>query len=154
MFSAYWHPPYSDHFKPIGPWPSHGIAGTWDAEFLSGLDIPESSFIFRKGVQKETHGYDPFEGKTDDGLFLEKVLKNFEVNKIVAWGIAIDYCLKAFVLHALKLGYEVYVAIDASVAVNINPNDEQNAIEEMRIAGAIITTTEEIILKRPRALNY
>lgn len=144
-FSCDWHPNDSDHFKPVGPWPRHGVAGTWDAEFLSGLNIPVTSYVFRKGTKKHEHGYDPFEGKTDDGIGLENVLVHFGIEKILTWGIAIDYCLKACVLHALKLGYKVYLVIDASRSVNAKLGDEQKAIEEMEAAGAKLITTQEVL---------
>lgn len=146
MFSADWHPPDSDHFKPVGPWPPHGIANTWDSEFLAELKIPPSSVIVYKGTRKEEHGYDPFEGRTEYEESTEEVLCLNEIKTLIFWGIATDYCVKAGVLTACRLKkYKVYVALDACRAVNANPGDEQKAIEEMKAAGAIMTTTNEIL---------
>ncbi len=151
MFSADWHPPNSTHFKPVGPWPPHSIAGTWDAEFLSGLGMPSDPynnvpFVFFKGTGKNENGYDPFEGRGIGGSDSpENTLDEHGIEVLIFFGIATDYCVKAGVLTACKLGYKVYVAIDACRAVNLNPGDEQKAIDEMKAAGAIITTTEEVI---------
>lgn len=143
MFSADWHPPDSDHFK---KWPPHGIANTWDAEFLAGLKIPSDSVVVYKGRRKDEDGYDPFEGRTEYEKSTEEVLYLNKIEKMIFWGIATDYCVKAGVLTACKLGkYKVYVALDTCRAVNANPGDEQKAIEEMRAAGAIMTTTNDIL---------
>ncbi|MDP2933315.1 MAG: isochorismatase family protein [bacterium] len=147
VLSCDWHPPDSDHFKPVGQWPPHGIAGTRDAEFLDGLIVPKNAFIVRKGKKKEEDGYDPFDGQTDNGQAPEQILAANKVEAIFVWGIALEYCDKAAVLTACKLakkhGWNVYLVVDACRAVN--PDDAQKAINEMRTAGAIITTVEEVI---------
>lgn len=142
MFSRDWHPADSTHFD---KWPVHGVAGTWDAEFLKGLVLPPGSFVFYKGTQRDKDGYDPLEGKSFIGNTAKSILKVSNIRKIYFWGLATDYCVKAGVLTARKLGYEVYVIIDACRSVNANLGDEQKAIDEMEAAGAIITTTEEVI---------
>jgi len=155
MFSADWHLPNSTHFKPVGPWPPHGIAGTWDAEFLSGLGIPSdpysnAPFVFFKGTGENENGYDPFEGHGIGGSDSpENMLDEYKIKVLIFWGLTTDWGVKTGVFTACRLapkyGWKVYVAIDACRAVNANPGDEQKAIDEMRAAGAIITTTEEII---------
>ncbi len=144
MFSRDWHPADSKHFD---KWPVHGVAGTWDAEFLEGLILPPESHFFFKGTRKYEDGYDPLEGRTayGKGAGAELILLAQRIRKIYFFGFTTDYCVKTGVITACKLGYEVYVVIDACRAVNVNPGDEQKAIDEMRAAGAIITTTEEAI---------
>ncbi len=142
MFSRDWHPADSNHFN---KWPVHGVAGTWDADFLEGLLLPPGSHFFYKGTQKDDDGYDPLEGISFAGNTAKSILKVSNIQKVYFWGIATDHCVKAGILTACKLGYKVYIVIDACRAVNANPGDEQKAIDEMKAAGAIITTTEEII---------
>lgn len=64
-------------------------------------------------------------------------------------GLATDYCVKATVLDALKHKLETIVLIDACRAVNVHPGDGDRAILEMQKAGAIISTTQEIIKTNP-----
>lgn len=151
MFSADWHPKNSDHFKPKGPWPPHCVYDTWGAKFLAGVKVPCSSPIFLKGAGEHEQGYDPFEGNDGGGRSPEQVLDNPSETTIIAWGIATNYCVRSFVLTARKKGYEVYVALDACAPVPTPTNPpkgfitEEQAIEEMKTAGAILTTVEKVI---------
>jgi len=142
IFSLDWHPVDSDHFK---KWPPHGIADTWDSQFLKSLIVPDYSKIVRKATKKNEDGYDPFEGKSSSGETTNKILKKHGIKSIVFFGIATDYCVKAGVLSALKNGYRAYIVTDASIAVNVNPDDEIKAINEMVDAGAIPITVEEVL---------
>lgn len=136
------HPPDTIHFK---DWPVHGVEGTWGAEFLSELVIPDHTLRAKKGQGKNSHGYDPFEGTFPSGIGLEFILRASKVVAIVFWGLATDFCVKAGVITACELGFKVFVAIDACRAVNANPGDEEKAIEEMKASGATIVTTEEVL---------
>ena len=51
-------------------------------------------------------------------------------------GLATDYCVKATVLDALRLGFKVFYLDDASKGVNVKPNDFDLAITEMVSRGA------------------
>jgi len=103
------------------------------------------SEIVRKATKKNEDGYDPFEGRSDSGETTNKILKKHGIKSIVFFGIATDYCVKAGVLSALKNGYRAYIVTDASIAVNVNPDDEIKAINEMVDAGAIPITVEEVL---------
>lgn len=148
MFSADVHPPDSDHFK---SWPPHCIRGTWGARFLSGVTVPHGAPIFRKGTEKHEHGYDPFEGKDSHGQNPEQVMGDPDKTTVIAWGIATNYCVRSFVLTARKKGYKIYVALDACAPVptpdNPPPNfiTEEQAIEDMKAAGTIMMTIEEVV---------
>jgi len=154
MFSADDHPQNSDHFKPHGPWPPHCVHDTWGAEFLPGIEIDPDQHIFHKGTRKEEHGYDPFEGDGGPGRSPEQVMGDPKNTTIIAWGIATNYCVRTFVLTARKKGYKVYVVLDACRAVPTPPNPpsdfitEGQAIQDMKDAGAIMTTVEEVVSGR------
>lgn len=151
MFSADDHPQDSDHFRPKGFWPPHCIHCTWGARFLAGVKIPYGSAVFFKGTRKHEDGYDPFEGKDGQGRSPEQVLRSFNTTTVIVWGIATNYCVRTFVLTARKKGYEVYVVLDACAPVPtpaIPPEGfvtEECAIEDMKAAGAVMTTVEEIV---------
>ncbi len=70
---------------------------------------------------------------------------------VIVGGLATDYCVKATVLDLLnaessapdQLG--VYVVEDAIRAVDVNPGDGEQAIAEMKQAGATFVTAREIL---------
>lgn len=128
-------------------WPVHCVAGTKGAEFCSGWNQEKVAEIFYKGTDKTIDSYSTF---FDNGhrksTGLDEFLKGRKVKQVYIAGLATDYCVKYSVLDALKLGFEVYVVSDACRAVNLNKEDEQKAIEEMRKAGAHIVISEEITL--------
>lgn len=160
--SADWHPKDSGHFKPIGLWPPHCVEETWGARFLPGiydfLYFSWSPFfdllkvnVFLKGTNNDGNGYDPFEGKNALNQGPEEVMGEPNQTTIIAWGIATNFCVRAFVLTALRKGYRVSVVLDACRAVPTPDNPppdfvtEEQAIEEMKAADGIMTTVEEVI---------
>ena len=60
-------------------------------------------------------------------------------------GLATDYCVRASAIDAANLGFETVVVEDAIRAVNVNEDDGAHAIEDMRHAGAELTSSEEIL---------
>ena len=141
-----WHPKQTTHFVTGGCiWPVHCVAGTKGAEFHSELDIIADGVIISKGMGSAENAYSAFEGKTAVNLSLGYFLTKMELDKVFIGGLATDYCVKATVLDALKLGFKVYLLKDACRAVNIKPNDGKKAIAEMKKIGAIITTVKEVL---------
>jgi nicotinamidase/pyrazinamidase len=142
VFTQDWHPEVTPHFaKDGGLWPVHCVAGTWGAALHPDLD-PEavaSAPRVRKGANGED-GYsgftrrDPTTGATSP-TELEGLLRGAGVERVVACGLATDYCVKATALDAARLGFETAVLLDAMRPVELEPGDEQRAIEEMTGAG-------------------
>nr|NGX27771.1 hypothetical protein [Chlamydiota bacterium] len=48
-------------------------------------------------------------------------------------------------LDALELGYDVMVIRDACRAINLKPDDEKGAVEEMEKKGAKIVLAKEVL---------
>jgi len=143
FFSRDWHIRGAKHFE---TWPVHCIAGTPGAEFHPDLLVPKDAYIISKGYGNND-GYSPFEGlwlrENDWPTLFQNLLPR--VTDLYIGGLATDYCVKAACLDARKLGYTVYLLTDACRVVNLKPTDEADAIEEMRLAGVIFTTTDEVI---------
>lgn len=136
-----WHPPVTKHFKNFGGiWPVHCVAESKGAEFHSDLDI-SNAIIVSKGMGNNDD-YSAFDGVAEN-LPLRYALQAKNVNELYIGGLATDYCVKETVLSACKFGFRVNFLKDASRAVNINPNDESLAINEMKKFGARIITTDE-----------
>jgi nicotinamidase/pyrazinamidase len=143
-----WHPASTPHFaKDGGIWPVHCVAGTWGAEFHPALALPEDAPRIRKGANGED-GYsgftmrDPTSGETTP-TELGSLLRDAGVERVIVVGLATDYCVKATALDALRLGFETTVLADAIAAVNLAPGDGDEAIDEIRAAGAAIEDTAQ-----------
>jgi nicotinamidase/pyrazinamidase len=132
-----WHPEKTRHFKAYGGlWPPHCIQGTKGAEFHPALALPSNAVIVSSGMGPDEQGYSGFEGRDDQGATLADVLRANAVERIFVGGLATDYCVKHTVLDGLKQGFKVTVLQDAIRGVNLNPDDSEQAIAEMRRAGA------------------
>ena len=137
-----WHPENHISFKNRGgPWPPHCIKNTWGAEFPKELTLPSDVIIISKAFREDEEAYSGFQGTN-----LDNVLKELGVDRLFIGGLATDYCVKATVLDALRLGYQVMLLLDAIRGVDVNPGDSEKAIREMISSGAIAITFEEILI--------
>ncbi|MEM4040546.1 MAG: nicotinamidase, partial [Ignisphaera sp.] len=122
-----WHPPNHISFKSRGgPWPPHCIQGTKGAEFHPDLALPQDVLVISKAYDENIEAYSGFEGTN-----LDQVLKSREVKRIFICGVATDYCVKATALDALRLGYQVFLLMDAIKGVDIPRGSIAKAIEEL-----------------------
>ena len=128
-------------------WPDHCVQGTEGAEFSNELDHSKIQEIFVKGTDSEIDSYSGF---FDNGHLrstgLGDYLRGALVEEIYLVGLATDYCVKFTALDSVKEGFKTFVIADATKAVNLNPNDYEDALEEMRLAGAIILNSNELML--------
>lgn len=132
-----WHPPETKHFKAHGgTWPPHCVQNTKGAEFHPQLKDDPRIHVISKGLG-DTDCYSAFD-ETD----LAAQLRDEGVKELLVGGLATDYCVKATVLAGLKRGFKVKALENAMRAVNLQPDDGERAIEEMRAAGAEIVTTD------------
>ncbi len=136
-----WHPPDHCSFKEQGGlWPPHCVQGTPGAQFARGLELPEDAIIISKATHPQEEAYSGFQG-TD----LDERLKKLETRRLFVGGLATDYCVLSTVKDALKLGYRVFLLLDAIRAVDVNPGDGERAIEEMKNLGARPITLKELV---------
>ena len=135
-----WHPPNHISFKGQGGlWPPHCVQHTRGASFAGALDLPCSGHIISKAMSADQDAYSGF-----DGTNLHLQLRSMRITRLFIGGLATDYCVKATVLDARKLGYSVYVLNDCIRAVNMNPDDDKKALAEMQAAGAVHIQVEHI----------
>ncbi len=145
IYTQDWHPPSTPHFaKDGGIWPVHCVGGTWGSELHPDLLVEGPAL--RKGVDGKD-GYsgfslrDPISGDTHR-TELERMLRERGVERLVIGGLATDYCVRATAFDAIELGFEAVVLEDAIAAVDLEPGDGDRAVDEMRGAGVVLTTTE------------
>ena len=136
-----WHPKNHLSFKEYGGiWPAHCVKGTEGAEFHPDLKLPASTIIVSKAMTPKKEAYSGFQGTS-----LKSMLKKINIKRLFIGGLATDYCVKNTVLDAIKAGFTVFLLMDGSKGVDINPGDSDKAIEQMIQAGAIGITIEDIV---------
>lgn len=129
-----WHPEKTKHFASYGgTWPIHCVQNTHGAEFHPDLLNDPRITVISKGFDERADGYSGF-----DGTQLAQLLRDEGVNELWVGGLATDYCVKQTVIDGLQSGFKVKALADAMRPVNVNPDDGQKAVEEMREAGAEI----------------
>jgi nicotinamidase/pyrazinamidase len=151
-----WHPPDHGSFvgvevdparwrgaDPPSIWPVHCVQGTPGAELFPGLEQAKVDVIIDKGQDPNSQGYSAFQDTT-----LEKLLGERGVERLYVTGLATDYCVKNSVLDARRLGFDVTVLEDAIRPVEVEPGDSERALEEMREAGAEVSTSD--VVRRAR----
>lgn len=149
-FTRDWHPAQTPHFE---TWPVHCVAGTEGADFDPALEVTIGDIVLDKGTG-QTDGYSGVEGIGPNGGTLESLIdpaNRQERRRVFIGGLATDYCVKATAIDlatrfASDQRVEVFALREAMKAVNVNgPNDEIQALFDMRDAGVNIITVEDAL---------
>jgi nicotinamidase/pyrazinamidase len=141
-----WHPANHISFKERGgPWPPHCVQGSRGADLHSALRTDRIAYYFRKASTPDKDDYSEFAGTDERGRSLDATLKSRGVSRIYVAGLATDYCVLETVLDGLKLGYDVYAVTDAMRAVNVEPQDGENAVRKMSDNGAKLVQSDEVL---------
>ena len=122
------------HGKDQVLWPRHCVQKTPGAKVL--LDEKLFKAIVKKGINPQ---YDSYSGFQDDGgkkTDMNKLLKKEKITKLVVYGIATDYCVRATVLDAVALKYKVIFIKNLSRGVA--PDTSQKAIDQMKAKGVVV----------------
>ncbi len=120
--------------RPQVMWPPHCVQGTSGAEIV--VTVSEAAKTVRKGTDSR---FDSYSGFADDGghqTELDSLLRKDGIKKLIIYGLATDYCVKATVLDALEAGYQVELVID--LCHGVSPETTASAIREMKAKGAKI----------------
>ncbi|KAJ6554338.1 Isochorismatase-like protein [Mycena capillaripes] len=128
-------------------WPVHCVQDTPGAELVPELDIGKVDKIIEKGQDKRVEMYsafaDPFENPCVAQSELRGYLKGKGVGKVYVVGLAMDYCVKATAIHAVKEGFDTYIVDDATKAVDPSEGWE-NAKAEMESKGIRFVGSKDI----------
>jgi nicotinamidase/pyrazinamidase len=143
VYSQDWHPESTPHFqKDGGIWPVHCVRETWGAAWHPDLDVDPEPQVIRKGTGGED-GYsvfsvrDPQSGAVES-TELERILLDGGIEGVVIVGLATDYCVKETGLDAVREGFHPTVLLDGIRGVNLQPHDEELALDELRQAGVAL----------------
>jgi nicotinamidase/pyrazinamidase len=127
-----WHPRGHVSFVEAGgQWPAHCIQDTEGAAFRADLELPGDAVLVAKGLRFDLDQYSAFH---ETGL--EQRLWRDGVRRVWVGGLALDVCVRATVLDALRAGLEVRVLLDATRPVSAEGG--RHARDEMESAGAIL----------------
>ena len=123
-------------------WPPHCIQGTENARVLVDNNL------FRAIVKKGTDSrYDSYSGFQDDGgakTEMDQILKRNMVQRVIVYGLATDYCVKATAIDAADAGYRVIVV--EGLCRGVAPDTSEKALKKMEDKG--ITILKELDLNR------
>jgi len=126
-----WHPPDHHSFRDQGgPWPVHCVRETSGAQLHPKLHSSQIDAIVDAGREPEHEGYSGFEHTE-----LERLLRDQGVDRVHVAGLALDYCVKETALDARRAGFEVVLHRGATRAINVEPGDDERALEDLRAAG-------------------
>jgi nicotinamidase/pyrazinamidase len=122
------------HGKDQVLWPPHCVQKTPGAEVL--LDNKLFKAVVKKGMDPQ---YDSYSGFQDDGgkkTEMDGILKKDGIKKVVVYGIATDYCVRATALDAVDAGYAVVLI--KNLCRGVAQDTSQKAIDEMKAKAILI----------------
>jgi nicotinamidase-related amidase len=91
----------------------------------------------QKATTSDREAYSDFEGTQ-----LDEVLRAQGVERVVMCGLALEYCVRAACLDAIKAGFNATLLIDGTRPVEVEPGDGDRTLDELRAAGVEILTGE------------
>ncbi len=115
-------------------WPPHCVQGTEKARVL--VDNTLFLAIVKKGKDPRYDSYSGFQDDGGDKTEMDPILKRNGIEKVVVYGIATDYCVRATALDAAAAGYKV--AVIEELSKGVAPETTAAALKEMEAKGVTI----------------
>jgi nicotinamidase/pyrazinamidase len=115
-------------------WPPHCVQKTPGAEVL--LDNKLFKAIVKKGMDPQFDSYSGFQDHGGKKTEMDSILKKDGIKRVVVYGIATDYCVRATAMDAAAVGYKVIMIKNLSRGVA--PETSQKALDEMKGKGIVI----------------
>ena len=133
-----WHIDPGDHFSDVpdyaGTWPPHCRAGSTGGAFHPALATAALDEVFSKGQYSAS--YTGFDGVASDGATLEDWLRSRDLGAVDVVGIATDYCVRATVVDAARLGFATRVLAD--LCAGVAPGTTRRALAEMDVLAEVV----------------
>ena len=118
-------------------WPPHCVQGSEGAKIL--LDEKLFDAVVHKGTEVECESYSGFHDDGGNQTPLHHILQTGGIERVIIYGLATDYCVRASSLDAVALGYQVVMVKNLSRGVA--PETTNRALEEMEQRGVILLDT-------------
>jgi len=122
-------------------WPDHCVKGTEGAQIHPDLRVSPGDISIVKGFAEERDSFSPFTDEAGNDSMLAAELNYWRVKRLYVCGLATEYCVKATVLDALKIGFETVLLSDAVRGV-AGAETVQEHVAEMVDAGAVCLSTQ------------
>jgi nicotinamidase/pyrazinamidase len=124
-------------------WPAHCVQGTSGAEFHSGLNVPQTELILRKGFRPEIDSYSAFfENDRTTPTGLAGYLRERGLKRVFLAGLAYDFCVGYSALDARGLGFPAVVLRDACRAIDLEGSVAAMEAEFAKAGVAVIETAQ------------
>ncbi|MFP4027740.1 MAG: nicotinamidase [Candidatus Brocadiia bacterium] len=138
-----WHPEnHCSFMNQGGPWPPHGVQNTEGARLHPDLHEDRIDQIVSKATEPDQEAYSGF-----DAPDLQNILQDKGVERLWIGGLATDYCVRATVLDACEMAYEVFVIEEAIRGIDVEAGDVDRAHSEMEEAGARFVSNDEVLFR-------
>jgi len=119
---------------PDGPqvlWPDHCVQTAGDSRALVDNNIFFE--LVKKGQDPDHDSYSAFADNGGAETELHAILQAQDIQNLIVYGIATDYCVKASVMHAVDRGYRVIVV--ENLILGVAPDTSATAIADMKAVG-------------------
>jgi nicotinamidase/pyrazinamidase len=116
-------------------WPPHCVQGTKEAELLL-IDSSCIEAVIQKGRDYRFDSYSCFQDDGGQETELNRILKQGEIDHLIIFGIATDYCVLWTALDGLARGYKISVV--QNLCRGVDPATSVQALAEIKEKGAII----------------
>jgi nicotinamidase/pyrazinamidase len=101
-------------------WPDHCVQGTPGAAFHSGLHIPHTALVIRKGIDRTIDSYSAlYENDRTTPTGLTGYLRERGIKRLFLAGLALDFCVRYSAEDAVREGFTVVVVEDACRAIDV-----------------------------------
>ena len=154
-----WHPPDHISFAPNHPgkkpfdtieiegrtqvlWPRHCVQGTENARIV--IDNNLFLAVVKKAQDRSLESYSVFQDEGGVRTMMETILRTNGVGRLVIYGIATDYCVRATALDGRAAGFEVTVVED--LCRGVSPDTTAAALAEIKREGVRVTPSLDDIL--------
>lgn len=124
-------------------WPDHCIQGTEGAQFHPNLLVERAELIIRKGFRREIDSYSAFfENDHETPTGLAGYLRERGIESLYIAGLATDFCVHWSAVDGRKLGFEVFVVVDASRGID-TAGSMEDALKHIRASGSQLVGFDE-----------
>jgi nicotinamidase/pyrazinamidase len=126
-------------------WPVHCVQNTRGAEFAPSFETRGIAHVFHKGIDPVIDSYSTFfDNAHRRHTGLAHYLEERSIKDIYLLGLALDYCVKYSALDARELGLNTHVILDGCRGIELEPGDIDQALEEIRRAGATMLKSSDL----------
>ena len=127
-------------------WPPHCIQGTENARVL--IDNNLFLAIIKNAQNPDFESYSFFQDGKGTKTEMDTILQINGIEKVILYGIATEYCVRATSLDLLVAGYKTTVI--KSLCRGVSPSAAAASLDEMKRKGVRIATAQDEIIEEIR----